>query len=203
MTMTKHILILLSTVILFSCGAEQKKNNEASENQEVTNTPELNLAFSDQFIDGQPVKYYLKMEQMPDMVSAYYHGELEIGQNNTTDSLMEILVSPDKNLNPFYYKCFMNICEKADSTLSTYLGEKCIMLLENNTYYCINKLKKGFPDYFTGLVANQIYQGDNWEEEINNLSLRLHLNLENEAPELRKELDLFIVGVKNDIEHMM
>ena len=101
-----------------------------------------------------------------------------------------------------YYKCFMNICKNADPSLDKYLGSFCIKLLENNTRYCMIKLRQGYPDYFTGLVANEIYAKADWEEEINNLFVRLHLNLENEDPDLRKELDLFIVGLKNDIEHM-
>ncbi len=201
--MIRHAHLFLLIILFYACNKPSDKENQQEDAQNTTIAPaDSNTAFSDQFIDGQPIASYLKMPELPNIVRAYYSKELEISQNAETDSLMKILISPDENLTPFYYKCFMNICKESNATLSSYLGEKCISLLENNTFYCISKLKDGSPDYFTGLVANEIYQNEDWENEINNLSVRLHINLENEAPELRKELDLFIVGVKNDIEHM-
>lgn len=200
--MIKHSFLLFFLFVLISCSQQKSKKNVELAEVNVEDNTSMKMAFSDQFIDGSPINHYLKDPGLPAVVKNYYDGNFVVQVNPSTDSLMNILVTPDDALTPFYFKCFMSICQKADSTLTTYLGEKCILLLENNTHYCINKLKKGSPDYFTGLVANEIYQQENWEDEINNLSLRLHLNLENDAPELRKELDLFIVGVKNDIEHM-
>ncbi len=194
--MTKYLFLPIFLFVLFSCSNQKPETND--EPEKTTGS----IAFTDQFIDGLPINHYLKNPDLPEIVKLYYYNQFSVEENDSTNSLMNILITPDEKFTPFYFKCFMNICQNASPKLSPYLGKKCISLLEDNTHYCINKLKKGSPDYFTGLVANEIYQQESWEDEINNLSLRLHLNLENDAPELRKELDLFIVGVKNDIEHM-
>lgn len=190
-----RILPVALMVIFIQCGGK-KTPSDAEQNDAVE------VAFSDQFIDGQPVSYYLNSSDIDPLVVEYYHGQIDIMENEQTGTLLNTLTETKSDLTPFYYRCFMNICKNNGEELQNFLGKYCIRLLERNTYYCIKKLRQGSPDYFTGLVANEIYQQKEWENEINNLSLELHLNLENEAPELRKELDLFVVGIKNDIEHM-
>lgn len=192
--MSRLFLIVLVIPLYLQCTG--KKPTKES-NQEISTA-----VFSDQFIDGQPVSYYLNSSDIDPSVVDYYYGRIDIQENEKTGMLLNTLIETKNDLTPFYFRCFMNICKNNGEELQSYLGKYCIRLLERNTYYCIKKLRQGSPDYFTGLIANEIYQRNNWESTINNLSLELHLNLENEAPELRKELDLFIVGIKNDIEHM-
>ncbi|GEM_PF-2820792 len=200
--MFKNALFLITLFALFSCSGTSEKKAESTSQDNDSELSSKNIAFNDQIIDGHPVEHYLEMGNMDELVLQYYHGNLEVAENAETDSLLNTLINSPQNTLPFYYKCFMNICENADSTMEDYLGNYCISLLENQTRYCVQKLKQGHPDYFTGLVANAVYSHENWEEEINDLSLKLHLNLEEENPDLRKELDLFLVGVKNDTEHM-
>lgn len=192
-------LPLIFIILLTSACQKHSKNQETVEN--TSSTPAKPI-ISDQFIDGQPVEYYLNSDDMDKIVLDYYYGRLDIKENEQTGDLLNALIEQKGDLVPMYYRCFMNICKNNGANLQNYLGNYCIKLLEQKTYYCVKKLRQGAPDYFTGLVANEIYKKPNWEEEINNISLKLHLNLENEAPELRKELDLFIVGLKNDIEHL-
>ena len=193
--MSRLLLLVLAVLLCVRCSEKKTSSDDEA-------SKDLQTAFSDQFIDGQPVSYYLNSSDIHPLAVDYYHGLVDIREDEQTGTLLNVLTGTKNELTPFYYRCFMNICKNNGNELQNFLGKYCIRLLERNTYYCIKKLRQGSPDYFTGLVANEIYQKEDWDNEINALSLELHLNLENEAPELRKELDLFIVGIKNDIEHL-
>lgn len=195
-------LLLSVAVLIVLTGCQRSAKNEAQEVVKKNGTAFSGAIITDQFIDGQPVEYYLKSRDIDQIVLDYYYGKIEIKENEETGDLLNTLIQEKGELTPLYFHCFMNICKNNGKHLENYLGNYCIKLLREKTYYCIKKLHQGSPDYFTGLVANEIYKNSDWETEINNIALELHRNLEDEAPDLRKELDLFLVGLKNDIEHL-
>jgi len=202
-----NLWLIIVCILMAGCG-NQKDKSEADNNiadsvaSSLIQSPKT-PAFNDQFIDGQPVYSYLKNSNIPQEVLKYYYGDFEIEENDQTRELLRILIEGEQNLKPFYYRCFVDICADADTTLSSFLGKYAVEMVEENTEYVMQKLNSGSPDFFTGLISNYFYQDKSWEEDVNNLSVRLHQNLEHSTVPVRRELDLFIVGIKNDIEHII
>lgn len=201
-----YIFCIIFGISLLSCQSKEEKKDQEIQYTTPKKSPELKAssrAFDDQFVDGKPVYTYLKLEGIDQNVLDYYYGNFKIERNDSTKSLLQTLNTSKEHLLPFYYRCFVEICKDSDTTMSEFLGKYTIDMVEQHTEYAMNKLNTGSPDYFTGLISNYIYQQRDWENELNELALKLQRNLEYAPRILRKELDLFIVGIKNDIEHVI
>ena len=201
---------ILSTAFLIFFLFTQCQENQKGNSTEIDNHNDQenlfhtkNVVFKDQFIEGETIYHYLTNPNVYDIAVLYYYGDLEISQSETSIALIDSCINHKGALRPFYYKCFESMCANADSSIAEMMGKKSIELLQVQTPYVIKKLNEGSPDFFTGLIANVMYKETNWEENVNELFIELHTNLEAQDPTLRQELDLFIVGLKNDIEHMI
>ena len=91
--MTKNTLILLTILLLFSCTNNKTPETSNGPEKIKTYVDKSAIVFKDQFIDGQPINYYLKMKEVDSTVLQYYYGNFEIEENERTSALLDTLIN--------------------------------------------------------------------------------------------------------------
>jgi hypothetical protein len=154
-------------------------------------------------LEGRPIAWYFAHPDLYPDVRRYLNDSLTLADNAETRILLDTLVAYSGELQPLYFRVLNKICKNAGSDLNHILGGYAMDMLERHTPFCLDQLRKGGPDYFTGFISNELYQRPNWQEELRLYTDRLYGRLPEGSDELKKELDYLLEGIVNDIEHMI
>jgi hypothetical protein len=185
--------------VMFSlCQSKKERRTEL----EADMSSEQAHVFDEQHIDGVAIETYLERPEMNPAVRKYVRGELQpqAGSANT-HALLKAMAEAPEDLFPLYFTTFMHMAKSAGPALSEEMGPYAIELLTANTASTLERLRDGAPDYFTGLIANELYKNENWQDVFDNMNETLWQNTgENTA--LADELQGLMQGIHNDIEHL-
>ncbi len=195
------LIVFIFVLGLVSCGNKKTENKEETTSN-INAANGSNITLKEKEIDGKPIENYLNLSGADPTVLAYIHGNFEPVDNPETLNLVDTLIHQDGDLFPLYFSCFLQICKEADNKLADALGPYAIEMLVGKTQYTVEKLSKGAPDYFTGLIANELYKKDDWQSEFDNIKQTLDANIGSD-PQQKKELDQLIEGIQNDLDHLI
>ena len=193
-------IIFITLISLFSCNEGSIKDNasqqQGSEN-DITKEQSVNIVSP----SGDVLYNYMNHPELNQNVKSYLEGTLTPGNNEETRILLDTLILHKGELVSLYFGVFNKICNKNDNSITALLGPGSIQYLENHTKFCVASLQNGAPDYFTGYIANEFSKQSPWENKFKIYTEKLYANLGNN-PELIRELNLLLEGIKNDISHL-
>jgi hypothetical protein len=134
-----YFLILLS-FILFSCNKKadidsktlesktvHSTKNNSSEQKSYTNDDYqvgFNLTHDTEVdsIEGKPVKFYIENKNCDSLAIAFYYGKYRPTDDNLISNLLDLSLTNDKNLRPFYRWILDKTIEISDGALAEYPG---------------------------------------------------------------------------------
>lgn len=193
-------IILITLISLFSCNQgrnEDKTNLQQGSEKDTSKEQSVNIVSP----TGDVLYNYMNHPELDPNVKSYLEGTLIPANNEKTKILIDTLIGHNGELVSLYFGIFNKICDKNDNTITTLLGTSSVRYLENHTKFCVASLQNGAPDFFTGYIANEFSKQNPWENKFKIYTERLYANLGNN-PELIRELNLLLEGIKNDINHL-
>ena len=158
---------------------------------------------------------FIITHEISDLAMRYYKGELKIDDDKETYDLLDVLVTTDTALIPFYYYLFNEVCLDADGAISDVIGQYCLKMITDNPDYVINhftydrenKRKKlfyyqiygdfiGYEMYFKEKGVSDIdYSFEQFKEYLNN-------SFRNGTEENRNTLQLLYDCISNTMKDM-
>lgn len=187
-------------LILFGCNCDEKEKNEESKDA-ASKSKETETTVSIVAPSGETLYNYMNHPNLDKYVKDYLQGSFVPGNDDRTKVLLDTLVLHQGELTSLYFGIFNNICKESNEDLSGVLGPYALQLLENHTKFCAASLKNGAPDYFTGYISTEFLKRDSWENQLKIYSEKLYQNV-GDDPELIRELNHLIEGIRNDINHL-
>ncbi len=192
-------IIFITLISLFSCdeGSNRETNQQQKPDKDITEEQSVNIVSP----TGDVLYNYMNHPELNTNVKSYLEGTLIPQDNEETRALLDTLIIHNGELVSLYFGVFNKICNKNDNSITSLLGLSSIQYLENHTKFCVASLQNGAPDYFTGYISNEFSKHSPWENEFKIYTEKLYANLGNN-PELIRELNLLLEGIKNDISHL-
>lgn len=98
---------------------------------------------------GESVDYYISDPNCDALAFDFYYGNFRPGDNASTAELLELVLTSNDKLRPFYRWCLEKTMEIADGALGEYPGEPARMYAE--------KYPKEFLDYMRAQTDSSVY----------------------------------------------
>ncbi|MBP6024924.1 hypothetical protein [Ferruginibacter sp.] len=150
----KIMLNVFSGLLLFliACGNNSNNQNEITINQ-VSDTYKNN---QDSII-GRSVNFYTQNKNCSQIAKNYYAGKFNPSDNDSTTELLNLSLTSDTLLRPFYFWCLDNVIREADGALMEYVGIPARKYIEK------------YPtEFFKYISSKQFFENkNNWVTAIN------------------------------------
>lgn len=213
--MNKFFCLVFLSFIL-SC-----KNNKDSVNQDViqTKTTEnnLNTDWQENFglthdidkdsIWNKPVRFYVDNPNCDKTAIAFYFGKFRPGDNKETSRLLELVVSDDINLSPFYRWVLDRTILVQDGALGEYTGVPARKYAEKFPneffeYMDIDPSGEKYSNWYNSILYSGSYEEDDYKPEIirQNLARTMKSNCKNCNENMKKRIDKFALDCFPDSE---
>jgi hypothetical protein len=98
---------------------------------------------------------FLINKNVSELAKEYYLGKLIPTDNSDTEKLLNLSLTTDSTIRPFYFWCLNEIINSADGALMEYVGEPARRYIER------------FPSEFLYYLDNGCIEKANWETAIN------------------------------------
>lgn len=108
-------------------------------------------------INGKPIVFYLKNKNCSGIAKNYYYRKFIPSDNDSTVELLDLSISEDTLLRPFYFWCLNKIVGEADGALMEYVGVPARRYIEK------------YPAEFFKNINSRSYKGNrnNWLSAVN------------------------------------
>lgn len=148
-------------------------------------------------IDGKAVEYYLSDPNCSALAFDFYYGNFKPQDNASTAELLELVLTDNEKLRPFYRWCLDMTIKVADGALGEYPGQpalKYVKKFPKEFFEFIDKAEN--PYSYTDWVAIINYSGLNdydfdAEKAYKQIKEEIKDNCSNCSPELEERIDKF------------
>lgn len=134
--------------VIIGCNNNRKSNND-------TKAGTSNNYSTNDTIKKLDLESYLKNKKVSELAKNYYLGKFKPTDNPDTEKLLNLSLTADTSVRPFYFWCLNEIINSADGALMEYVGEPARRYIEK------------FPSEFLYYLDNRCIDIANWETAIN------------------------------------
>ncbi len=144
-------LFFSAAILLNACN----NNNNTSHDSNIQTTPKYSI--NKDSINGKPIEVYLENKNCSVIAKNYYYNKFIPSDNDSTIELLNLSLSEDTLLRPFYFWCLNKIIGEADGALMEYVGVPARRYIEK------------YPAEFLKNIHNNNNQGNksNWLSAVN------------------------------------
>lgn len=141
---------LFTNILVFiSCTNNPKINNDIKEDTTIKKYS------TNDTIQKMNFEFYLHEKNISELAKNYYTGKFKPTDNPETDKLLNLSLTTDTTLRPFYFWCLNDIISNADGALMEYVGEPARRYIEE------------FPVEFLYYIDNRRINVADWQTAIN------------------------------------
>jgi hypothetical protein len=142
------VAMKILNALLICCISSTVSAQSVSKHNDPKSHPNLTNKTFVEKIAGRPVTYYLNHRSVGEIAKLFYKGEFAASDDAATFSVIDSVLTHNKDTHPFYFFLFNQMMKVSDGALAEYVGE------------ISGKYLKKFPCEFFRFADDKIYGVD-------------------------------------------
>jgi hypothetical protein len=189
------IINLFSTlfIVIASCTNSNNQNVVSTNQVAYTNKNEMDS------INSKPINFYLQNKNCSPLAKNFYNGKFIPSDNDSTTMLLNLSITSDTILRPFYFWCLNSVIDQADGALMEYVGVPARRYIEKYpkeyfTYMSTKQFRKSKNNWITAINYSGYYENESSENKTRikkQFISTILKNCFNCTASLKKEVNLF------------
>ncbi len=136
------------------------------ENFHLTHNPEKDT------IAGKPVSYYINRNDCHYLAVNFYYGKYRPSDNDSTEKLLSLAITKNKQLRPFYRWCLERTLEFSDGALGEYTGAPARNYIETYpkeflTHIGHDTAYTYYKEWISAISYSGFYENENFSDQVN------------------------------------
>ncbi len=141
-------------------------NHNWQENFHLTHNPEKDT------IAGRPVSYYINRSDCHYLAINFYYGKYRPSDNDSTEKLLSLAITRNKELRPFYRWCLERTLEISDGALGEYTGAPARKYIETYPKEFLNYIGHDtaytyYKEWISSISYSGFYENEDFNDRVN------------------------------------